>query len=195
LWRRIAVEFKIRSPSARSVLGETAPTSGQAERQYGTSSPWRTTLARRRERDAYDRDPVEESPIEQLLAAIDRLDAEAAIDLLGADCRLLTVDGRRAEGRQAVGRLLTDFLATLRSTTHRVTAQWHQDNVWIAEVEATYELQDWLQIPALPRAFVLRDGPHGFVDLRVYGAHERPITDHRTGEEGMLIGDRWIPPL
>jgi hypothetical protein len=91
--------------------------------------------------------------------------------------------------------VLASFLATLRTTTHRITAEWHEDNVWIAEVEASYELQDWLQINELPRAFVLRDGPDGFADLRVYGAHERPLTDHRTGEEGMWVGGRWVPPL
>jgi hypothetical protein len=91
--------------------------------------------------------------------------------------------------------LLIDFVATVRSATHRITAQWHQDDVWIAEVDATYELQDWLQLNALPRAFVLRAGPDGFADVRVYGAHERPLAEHRTGEEGMWIGERWIPPL
>jgi hypothetical protein len=138
---------------------------------------------------------VEESPIDQLLAAIDTFDLDAAVALMAADCRLLTVDGRRAEGHQAARLLLADFLARLRSTTHRVTAQWHLDNVWIAEVDSSYELQDWLQIPALPRAFILRDGPDGFVDVRIYGAHERPLADHRTGEEGTRIGERWIPPL
>lgn len=115
--------------------------------------------------------------------------------LVAPNGRLLAVDGRRAEGSDAVRELLVDFLAKLRSTTHQITAQWHQDNVWIAEVEATYELQDWLQIRALPRAFVLQEGPDGFVDLRVYGAHERPLTEHRTGAEGMRIGGKWIPPL
>ncbi len=138
---------------------------------------------------------MEQTPIARLLAALDQLDVEAAMALFAPDCRLLTVDGRRAEGSEAVRDLLADFLAKLRSTTHRITAEWHQDIVWIAEVDATYELQDWLQIPALPRAFVLREGPGGFADLRVYGAHEHPITEHRTGAEGVRIGGRWIPPL
>jgi hypothetical protein len=130
-----------------------------------------------------------------VLEAIDKLDADAAIAPLAPDCRLLTADGRRAEGTDAIHELLTSFLATLRSTTHRITDQWHQDNVWIAEVEASYELPDLLQLNALPRALVLRDGPDGVTELHVYGAHERPLTEHRTGEEGMWIGDRWIPPL
>src|SRR2546428_11551061 len=138
---------------------------------------------------------MSESPIEQLLGAIDKRDVEGAMALMAPNCRLLAVDGRRAEGEAGVRALLTDFVATVRSTTHRITAQWHQDDVWIAEVEATYELTDRLRIGALPRAFVLRDGPDGFVELHVYGAHERQLTEHRTGDEGMRIGGQWIPPL
>ena len=91
--------------------------------------------------------------------------------------------------------LFTDFLAVVRSMTHEITAQWHQDNVWIAEVDATYELTDFMQTQALPRAFVLRDGPDGIADLRVYGAHERPLTEYRTEDRGIRFGERWIPPL
>jgi SnoaL-like domain len=131
---------------------------------------------------------VTDSPIDQLLRAIDRLDVEAVMALMAPECRLLTVDGRRAEGTAAARELLTDFLARLRSSTHRITDQWHLDNVWIAEVEATYELRDSLEMSALPRAFVARDGPDGLVDLHVYGAHERPLADHRTGDEGIRIG-------
>jgi ketosteroid isomerase-like protein len=132
---------------------------------------------------------VTESPIDQLLGAVDRLDVEAAMALMTPGCRLLAVDSQYAEGAGAVRELLTDFVAKLR-----VTAQWHQDDVWIAEVEATYELRNLLKMK-LRRAFVLRDGPDGFVDLRVYGAHERPFPDHDTGEQGMRLGGRWIPPL
>jgi hypothetical protein len=83
----------------------------------------------------------------------------------------------------------------LRSSAHRLTAEWHFDNTWIAEAEASYELGDRLQLSALPRAFVVREGPAGIAELRVYGAHELPLTDHRTGEEGLLVGGREIPPL
>src|SRR5438105_15182851 len=135
------------------------------------------------------------SPLEQLLGAIDRRDVDAAMALSAPDVRLLTVDGRRAEGREAVRKLMTDFLSVLRSLSHRITAQWHVDDVWIAEVDASYELQDWLRLHDLPRVFVARVAAGGIADLRAYGAHEQPLTDHPTGEEGMWIGSRWIPPL
>lgn len=138
---------------------------------------------------------MEQSPLEQLLASIDALDVEAVMTLLGSDPQVLAADGRRAAGVGEVRNLVTELLAVLRSTTHRVTAQWHVDDVWIAEVDADYELQDYLKLKALPRVCILRNRQGGVADLRVYGAHEHPLTDHRTGEEGMWIGTRWVPPL
>jgi ketosteroid isomerase-like protein len=138
---------------------------------------------------------VSESPIEQLLEAIDKRDVEASMGLMAPDCRLLAVDGRRAEGEAAVRELLSDFVASVRSTTHTIIAQWHQDDVWIAEFEVNYELTDRMKMSAVPRACVLRQGPAGVAELHFYGAHERPLSDHRTGEEGMRVGGRWIPPL
>ncbi len=138
---------------------------------------------------------MEGSPLEQLLAAVDKLDMDAVMALMVPEPRVLAADGRRAEGTKAVRALLTAILSALRTTTHRITAQWHEDNVWIAEVDADYELLDWLQLNALPRVFVVRMGDAGIADLRVYGAHEHPIAEHRTGEEGTWVGTRWIPPL
>jgi hypothetical protein len=137
---------------------------------------------------------VSASPIEQLLSAIDRLDVDGVMGLAATDVSLLTVDGRRARGPEAVRELMESVLGSLRSTSHRITDQWHTDGVWIAEVEADYELRDWLELKALPRVFILRSGENGITDVRVYGAHELPLSDHRT-DTGLYIGDRWIPPL
>ena len=115
--------------------------------------------------------------------------------LLGPAPRFLTADGRRGAGTEAVHEMLTTFLASLRSTAHHITAQWNLDEAWVAEVEADYELQDWLELHAIPRVFIVRVGPGGIADVRVYGAHEHPLTDHRTGDEGMWVGTRWVPPL
>jgi SnoaL-like domain len=138
---------------------------------------------------------VTQSQVEQLLLAVGALDADAVMALMAPDCRFLTADGRSAEGADAARRLLSDFLGTLRSVSHTITGQWQQDDFSIAEAEATYVMQDWLQVSNLRRAFFLREGPDGITELRVYGAHERPLTDHRSGEEGMWIADRWMPPL
>jgi hypothetical protein len=138
---------------------------------------------------------MKKSPIEQLLGAIDDLDVERTMALLAADARLLMIDGRDAEGAAAVRELITTFLDALRTSTHRITAEWHQENVWIAEVEATYELKDFTRLGSLPRVFVLRDGPNGFTDLRVYGAHERTLPEHGSRETEMRLGGRRMPPL
>ncbi len=126
---------------------------------------------------------------------MDKLDLDAIMALAAPECRLMTVDGRRAEGQAQMRQLLGAFLSSLRSTVHRITAEWHVDDVWIAEVEASYELRDWLQMTGLPRVFVLRDGPDGLLDVRAYGARERPLMNHRTGDEPSRVGGRWIAPL
>jgi SnoaL-like domain len=138
---------------------------------------------------------VDQSPIEQFLDALDRLELEAAMALMAPDARVLVADGRRAEGTDAVRQLFGDFLAQLRSTSHRITAQWHEDDVWIAEVDASYELRDRLQLNALPRAFIVRAGPDGVSELRTYGAHEHSLSDHPAPEGGVRFGGQWAPPL
>ena len=138
---------------------------------------------------------MEQSPLVDFLAAIDKLDIDQAMALCASDCRLMTVDGRHAEGRQATRDLLDEFLGQVRSTTHRITAQWHEDDVWFAEVLADYELKDWLKVEGLPRAFVIRTGGEGICDLRVYGANERKLIDHQSGEEPFRIGGRLVLPL
>jgi ketosteroid isomerase-like protein len=143
----------------------------------------------------YDCGLVEESPIAELLAAVDELDVDAATALYARDATVMTVDGQRAEGIEAIRELLTAFFGGLRSTTHRITAQWHEDNVWIAEAEVAYALRDGQQTTALPRAFVLREGPDGIEDLRIYGAHERALVDHPTAGLATFVRGRWIPPL
>src|SRR5271169_5598221 len=112
---------------------------------------------------------MEGSPLDELLRAVDALDADAMMAVMAPDCRVMTADGRRAAGTEAVRALLGGFLATLYSTTHRVTAEWHVDDVWIAELQASYEFkEDRLRLGELPRAFVARGGPNGLSDLRVY---------------------------
>jgi hypothetical protein len=138
---------------------------------------------------------VDDSPIAQLLGAVDEFDVEAAVAMFAPDAQLMSVDGRRSVGSDAVRELLTGLVKVLRSSAHRITAQWHQQNVWIAEVEASYELKEDMLKITRPRAFVLQDGPDGFVELHVYGAHEPLLGDHHTAEGEMRLGGRWIPPL
>jgi SnoaL-like domain len=135
------------------------------------------------------------SPIEALLGSFDALDLEAVMAQVAPGGGLSTADGRRAEGKDAVREVVADLFAQLRSASYRIVTQWHVDDVWIAELEVDYELQDFMLLKGRRRAFILHQGPDGIADLHVYGEHERPVGEHRTGEEGMWIGDRWIPPL
>jgi hypothetical protein len=135
------------------------------------------------------------SPIEQLLEALDKLDVDATVALFASDGRLLSMDGRRAEGHEAIGEFFGDFFTRVRSMSHRITAAWNPEDAWIAELEASYELQDRLRMDAVPRAVVLHQGPDGITELHVYGANERALADRHSHSEGMRIGGRWMPPL
>lgn len=136
-----------------------------------------------------------QSPIEQVLAALDRLDVDGAVALLSPEVRMLLVDGRRATGSGPARELLASFMAQLRSTAHHITAQWHQDDTWIAEVESSYELRDHLRLDSIPRAFVVQASDAGITDLRVYGAHEQGLADQGSDRGGIWVGGRWLPPL
>jgi hypothetical protein len=138
---------------------------------------------------------MDESPAAKLISAVDKLDVDAVVALLARDVSVLVADGRRTEGSEAARGLMSEFLGALRECTHRITAQWHVDDYWIAEIEATYALKDGLEAGPLARALVLRQGSDGLSELRVYGADERPLTEHPTGDEGMWVGGRWVPPL
>ena len=86
--------------------------------------------------------------------------------------------------------LLDQFLSDLRSASYQLTAQWHQDGVWIAEALATYEMRDWLRLERLPRVFVVEAGADGISAVRVYGANERPL--ERLPDRRRVI-PRWRP--
>jgi hypothetical protein len=138
---------------------------------------------------------VDDSPIQQLLSAIDRLDVEATTALFASDSRLLSVDGQRASGPEQIRAFLSDLFAGLRSTSHKVIGGWHDGDTWIAEIEAAYELRNWLRVDAVPRAVFLRRTDDGIADARFYGAHERSILDEAGDPESMRLGGRRIPPL
>ncbi|HEX6395018.1 MAG TPA: nuclear transport factor 2 family protein [Acidimicrobiales bacterium] len=138
---------------------------------------------------------MDQSPIERILSAVDRLDVDGAVATLTDDCRMMLVDGQRVAGRDHVRTVLADFFGGLRSTSHKVISEWHEGDTWIAEMEASYELRNWLLVERVPRAMFLRHTSDGVSDIRFYGAHERSIIDRGGDPDAMRIGGRWIPPL
>ena len=135
------------------------------------------------------------SPIKELLDAVDTLDVDQVMALTAPSPQILIADGRRAEGIDGVRALLGELLATLRVARHQITAEWRQEDVWIAEVDASYELRDGTQTATLPRAVIGRFGPDGVSELHIYGAHEHPLAEDEETQGGLIVGGRWIPPL
>jgi hypothetical protein len=138
---------------------------------------------------------VTESPITRWFDGVSRLDVESALSEFAPDARLLTPDGRRAEGAVAIRDLLGEVTGELRAFSYEMTTQWHEGDTWIAELETTYELRDYAEIGPLPRAAIARVSDGGIADLRIYGAHEPLIGEHPPGEDGFRVGGRWLPPL
>ena len=138
---------------------------------------------------------MDASPIEQMLSAVDRMDLDAAVSLLAADCKFLGTDGQRAEGTEEVKEMLSGLFSGLRSMSHKVLSEWREGDIWIAELAGTYELRNWLRLESLPRAAFVRRTELGITDARFYGAHEQSITEHDTDGEAFRMGGRWIPPL
>jgi len=99
------------------------------------------------------------------------------------------------QAMESIFERLGDFLAQLRSTSHRIAGHWHEHDVWIAEVEAEYVLQDWLRLDGVPRAFVVRAHAAGVAMVHVYGAHEARLSEHGSEERGFVFGGNWVPPL
>jgi hypothetical protein len=139
---------------------------------------------------------VPESPVATVLAAIDALDIDAFTALFAREGRLLTVDGRVANGSEEVRQVIGRFAADLRGTSHRLTAEWHPEpDVWIAELDATYELTNHAQLGPYARAIVLRNGAGGIHELRIYGLHERPLLDSTRSYQEVYGSGRWLPTL
>ena len=135
-----------------------------------------------------------QSPIEQVLAALDRLDVDRAAHSC-PDIRMVLADGRRATGSAAGARAVELVHRASPVNSHHITAQWHQDDTWIAEVQSSYELRDHLRLGSIPRAFVVQASDAGITDLRVYGAHEQGLADQGSDRGGIWVGGRWLPPL
>lgn len=144
--------------------------------------------------------PRAESPLADLLSAFDRLDAEACTALFAPHGRLGWVDGHVADGHAAVRACLTEYFADLSSTQHVLRDAWHQDQVWIGQIDASYVLKDRSHQGPVSKVMILRIGPDGIEDARVYAAvepsfHEAADRRGRERDRGLLVGEWRLPPL
>jgi SnoaL-like domain len=139
---------------------------------------------------------VGDSPIRSVLRALDALDLDTAISLFAPDAKLMMVFGERVAGRDSVEREFRGFLGEIRAMHHKVTSEWNPEpGVWIAEIEATYELSDFSESGPIERAFIVRTGDDGIEDLRIYGAHEVPLSDGGRRYLNVRGAHGWLPTL
>ena len=137
-----------------------------------------------------------ETPLQAVLRALDALDLEGAVALFAPDGSLTTVFGDTASGRERVGEELRPFLGGLRSSRHELASEWNPEaGVWVAEVSASYELSDYSRRGPYARAIVLRSGAAGIKQLRIYGAHELPLTETGRAYTEVHGPHGWLPTL
>jgi len=139
--------------------------------------------------------PVSGSPISAIVDALDALDIDALVSQLAPDASLLRTDGRSADGVDEVRTALVEFVSELYGTTHTVSDEWHpEDGVWIAEMEAIYEMKNGVRHGPYKRAVVVRTDARGITQLRFYGSHELPLTAEHPYRE-VRAGTHWLPTL
>jgi hypothetical protein len=139
---------------------------------------------------------VPDTPMQQVLSALDALDLDRAVALFAPDASLTTDFGDKAVGRDRVRDVLGEFLHELRATHHEITTEWHpEDEVWIAEMSATYELSDYSRRGPYQRAMILRVGDGGIEDMRIYGAHEVRLSEAGRQYAEVRAPGGWLPTL
>ena len=132
----------------------------------------------------------------EFLRALDALDLDSAVALFAPDASLTTAYGDAAEGRDRVRDVLGTLLRELRATHHEVTAEWHpEDGVWIAEMSATYELDDYSQRGPFQRAIIVRASDGGITEMRIYGAHELRLPEAGRQYAEVRAAGGWLPTL
>jgi hypothetical protein len=137
-----------------------------------------------------------DSPIVAFLRAIDALDYDSLIEQFAPNAAVAMLFGADASGREQVGVAFRAFLGELRAATHEVDVAWNPEpGVWIAELTATYELRDLRRLGPYRRAIVLRAGEPGIEQLRIYGAHERPLEQSGRSYQEIRAPSGWLPTL
>lgn len=134
--------------------------------------------------------------MQAVLRALDALDLDGSVALFAPECSLMTVFGETVSGRDRVRDVLGAFLGGLRGASHEVSDEWNPEpGVWIAELATTYELADFSQRGPYQRAMILRAGDDGIEQLRIYGAHELPLSESGRPYVDVRGAHGWLPTL
>jgi hypothetical protein len=130
------------------------------------------------------------------LRALDALDLDDSVALFAPDASLTTVFGETASGRERVREVLGGFFVGLRASQHEVTSEWNpEEDIWIAEMSASYELSDYSRRGPYARAIILRTGADGIEQMRIYGAHELPLGESGRAYSEVRGAHGWLPTL
>jgi ketosteroid isomerase-like protein len=139
---------------------------------------------------------MSDSLIQLLLSAIDALDLETSMSLFDPEAELLTVYGRQGNGTEQVRAVLEELIGELRAVHHAISSEWNPEpGVFIAELSATYELNDFSKRGPYRRAIVLRTHDTKIARLRMYGAHELPLPEAEAGYREVRGPHGWLPTL
>ncbi|MDE3130552.1 MAG: nuclear transport factor 2 family protein [Acidobacteriota bacterium] len=137
-----------------------------------------------------------DTPLQAVLRALDALDLERTLALFAPDGSLTTIFGDAAAGRDAVHDVLAELLGDLRATHHEVTSQWNpEQGLWIAEMSASYVLSDHSRRGPYERVMLVRAGDAGIEQMRIYGAHERPLAESEHPYTEVRGAHGWLPTL
>jgi hypothetical protein len=140
---------------------------------------------------------VPDTPMQAVLNALDTLDLDSAVGMFAPDGTLTTLFGdETAQGHERIRAVLGEFLQGLRASQHATVSEWNpEDDLWIAEMTATYELSDYSRRGPFRRAIILRAGAAGITEMRIYGAHERPLSEAGRPYEEVRVAGGWLPTL
>jgi hypothetical protein len=139
---------------------------------------------------------MSDSLIRDLLSAIDALELQTALSLFHSDAELMTLYGRQGRGTEQVSAVLEELIGELRRTQHEISSEWNPEpGLFIAELTAIYELNDFSRRGPYRRAMVLHATGSKIAAVRMYGAHEKALPEAESPYREVRGPHGWLPTL
>jgi uncharacterized protein (TIGR02246 family) len=105
--------------------------------------------------------------IDRIVRADESLDAAAFVEVLAPDAAFRFAGGPAIVGREAVRAMVEGLFARLATLKHTILTSWEGEDTLVYEGEVHYTFHDGGSL-TLPYANVLRTGPAGVHDYRIY---------------------------